>query len=109
MGKTTLHRKNTVKDWRKHRGLTQEALAELMGTTKGSINKYENRKLPITGEILEQLTFHLRCTEEDLFRHKPSDDPQFYELRDKMDQNDRETWLNIGQTLIARKETSKKK
>jgi transcriptional regulator with XRE-family HTH domain len=39
--------------WRTERGLTQEALAHLLGLDRGTINRYENgkRKIPPTLEL----------------------------------------------------------
>ncbi len=49
------HADNRLKAWRKRRGLTLEAAAELAGFTSVSLNRYENGNRPVTIDILETL------------------------------------------------------
>lgn len=47
---------NRLRYWRKARGLTQEGLAERMGTTKQTIQRYETGKLPLTDRLIFRLS-----------------------------------------------------
>ena len=44
-----------IKEWRKHRGHTQEELAELLGITHSAISQLENGKTAYTQQMLESL------------------------------------------------------
>lgn len=69
-----------VKRWRKHRGLTQEALAELVGLTSPSISQLETGKQGFTDESLANLARALGCTPAELLVHDPSRPDSFWPL-----------------------------
>ncbi len=51
-----------IKEKRKDMGLTQEQLAELMNTTKGTISFYENDNVDIKLSVLRELAQILKTT-----------------------------------------------
>lgn len=51
-----------IKECRKKRGMTQEALAENMLTDKSTISLYENDKIDIKSSVLLELAGALGCT-----------------------------------------------
>ena len=51
-----------IKECRKKRGMTQEALAEKMLTDKSTISLYENNKVDIKGSVIVELARVLGCT-----------------------------------------------
>lgn len=59
--------------WRKHRGLSQEDLAERAGVTQGLISQLETGKTDYTGETLEKLAKALDCEPGDLLRGIPAE------------------------------------
>lgn len=63
-----------IKDWRKHRGYTQEELAEILGITHSAISQLENGKTSYTQQMLESLADVLYCTAADLIARPPSAD-----------------------------------
>lgn len=59
-----------LREWRKHRGLSQEALAEGAGTSKGYVSDLESGKRPVPpGRLVERLASALDAQVSDLFRH----------------------------------------
>lgn len=51
-----------IKECRKNKGMTQEALAEAMLTDKSTISLYENDKIDIKSSVLIELAKVLGCT-----------------------------------------------
>src|SRR5580704_529335 len=60
-----------LKLWREHRGLTQEQLAELAGTTHATIGRYENRRIQLTQTALDNLSRALRTSRGSLLDETP--------------------------------------
>ncbi len=46
-------RRTFIAEWRQFRGLTQEALAEMLDTTKATISRIEGRKIGYSQDFLE--------------------------------------------------------
>ena len=51
-----------IRECRKNKGMTQEALAEKMLTDKSTISLYENDKIDIKSSIIVELARTLGCT-----------------------------------------------
>lgn len=64
-------RKTYVKEWRKHRRLTQEQLAERIEVTAGAISQLEKGKMAYTQPMLEALADALGCQPVDLMIRNP--------------------------------------
>lgn len=60
--------------WRKHRKLSQEALAGLVRLTQGMISQLENGDSDFTGNHLALLSRALRCSWYDLLYRDPKDE-----------------------------------
>ena len=56
-------------EWRERRGLSQEALAERVGTTKASISRWENFERDMTTNVLAAIAAALNLEPIQLFRH----------------------------------------
>ena len=52
---------NRIRNLRIMRGLTQEQLAELLYRKKNTISQYENDKISMKVEDLEQIAYVLNC------------------------------------------------
>ncbi|MDH3595778.1 MAG: helix-turn-helix domain-containing protein [Rhodospirillales bacterium] len=57
---------NRLREWRVAAGLSQEALAERVGTTGVSVGRYETGQRSLTIEMLEQFAAALECRPADL-------------------------------------------
>lgn len=60
-----------IREWRKHRKLTQEALAERANLTPGAISQLENGLINYTQPTLEALALALWCSPGDLLSRDP--------------------------------------
>ncbi len=63
-----------IAEWREVRGLSQEDLANRIGTTKASVSRWETGKRDITGEVIASISTALGVEPVQLFRH-PTDTP----------------------------------
>lgn len=75
---TTVH--TYVKQWRKHRDLTQEQLAERVGMSPPAISQLENNKQGFTGESLARLAQALGCSPAALLGADPLRKDSFWLL-----------------------------
>ena len=60
-----------VREWREHRGMTQEELAEIVGITHGAISQLERGEVGYTQRTLEAYAEALACTGSDLVGRNP--------------------------------------
>lgn len=67
-------RRTFFKEWREFRGLTQEQLAERMGTTKSAVSKVERGENRYNQSNLEAWSDALDCEPSDLISRSPKDD-----------------------------------
>lgn len=61
-----------LKQWRDHRGLSQEALAAKIGLTQGMISQLENGTSDYTATSLENLATALECSVYQLLFQDPN-------------------------------------
>lgn len=61
-----------VREWRKHRNLTQEQLAERIEATAGAISQLETGVIGYTQPTLEAIAFALSCEPGDLLSVDPA-------------------------------------
>lgn len=71
-----------VREWRKHRKLTQERLAELTPFTTGAISQLETGRTSYTQNMLEALADALDCQPGELLMRDPTADGDFWKLWD---------------------------
>ena len=62
-----------IKEWRKHRGLTQEQLAERIGIARSYLTKIERGTRRYDQPFLEAAADALRCEPGDIIMRDPSD------------------------------------
>jgi len=60
-----------LREWRRHRGYTQERLAEMVGTSKGYLSDLERGNRRYNEEILNALADALRCEPFELLSVDP--------------------------------------
>lgn len=60
-----------IRQWRLHRGLTLEQLAERVGVTHGALSQLERGLINYTQPMLENLAFALQCEPADLIMRDP--------------------------------------
>ena len=62
-----------IAQWRLYRGLSQDELADLIGTTGATVSRIESTQAPYSQDFLEECAKALRCTAADLISRAPSD------------------------------------
>jgi len=62
-----------LKVWRIHRGLTQERLAERVGTTKATISRLEKGRMGYSQPMLERIAEALNCGPADIISRRPGE------------------------------------
>lgn len=73
-----------LRQWRKYRGMTQERLAEMLGTSKGYISALENGKQRYNQQHLEALAEALMCDPVDLLIRDPTEPDAVWSLWDRV-------------------------
>jgi len=63
--------KTFIKAWRKHRAMSQEALASAVEITTASLSRIENNKQPYNQRQLELMATALKCSPGDLIDRDP--------------------------------------
>lgn len=94
-------RRTFLKEWRDFRGLTQEVLAEKVGTGKDQISRWEGGQRGMTAAVQQALADALDIEPHDLFRdpHISSIDAL---LRDATD-GDRQLAADLVRALMSRR------
>lgn len=98
-----------LRQWRKHRGLTQEKLAERLGTSKGYISQLESGKQRYNQQHLEALAEALDCDPVDLLIRDPTDPDGIWSIWDRVRPVDQDTARRILEQLAQPDEQRKKK
>lgn len=88
-----------LKQWRKHRGLTQEQLSERAGLSKPFISQLEGGKRQFTHETLVVLAEALRCEPADLIMRDPSDPEGIWSVWDSLAAVERRQVVEIAKTF----------
>lgn len=88
-----------LKEWRKFRGMTQEALAEAAGMSIGNVNHLERANQNYTQEALESLAEALRCEPAHLIMVDPSRDDAMWSIWERAKEGERKMIVDIAKTI----------
>lgn len=94
-------RRNYLAKWRQKRELTQEKLAEMLGTYKGQVSNWEGGKRALTFDVQSALAEALEIEPSDLFRDP--DRPSADELLRDADPRIFNEAIEIIKVLVARR------
>ena len=89
-----------IRQWREHRGLTLEQLAERIGTTHASLSRVERGKQPYSQPLLESLASALRTDVSSLLMRDPSDPDGIWSIWDNAKPATRRQIVEIAKTLL---------
>jgi len=92
-------RPHYIREWRKHRGLTQDQLAERIGMDKGYLSKIETGKRRYDQPFLEAAATVLQCEPADLIIRDPSDPDGIWSIWDSLRPVERQQVVEIAKTL----------
>jgi DNA-binding XRE family transcriptional regulator len=88
-----------LKAWRKHRGYTQDRLAEMTGLSKPYISQLERGERQYTQELLEVFAEALQCAPVDLIVRDPTDPDGIWSVWDTLRPVERGQVVEIAKTL----------
>lgn len=88
-----------VREWRHYRNLTQDTLAERVGTTKTSISRIEAGEQPYTQDFLEACAEALMCEPADLLMRDPTDPEGIWSLWDSAKPAERRRVVRVLKAL----------
>jgi transcriptional regulator with XRE-family HTH domain len=88
-----------IREWRKHRGLTLERLAEELGITHASLSRVERGLQPYNQALLENLATALDVRPADLLIRDPSDPDGLWSIYDQLRPVERRQVVEIAKTL----------
>ena len=88
-----------IKEWRKHRGLTQDQLAERIGINRAYLSKIESGKRRYDQPFLEAAADVLRCDPADLIVRDPADPDGIWSIWDQLKPAQRNQVVEIAKTI----------
>jgi transcriptional regulator with XRE-family HTH domain len=88
-----------IKEWRKHRGLTQDRLAERIGIDRAYLSKIESGKRRYDQPFLEAAAVVLQCEPADLIIRDPSDPDGIWSVWDTLRPVERQQVVEIAKTI----------
>lgn len=97
--KRPAYRQTFIRQWREHRGLTQEALAERVGTTHATLSRLERGKHPYGQELLERIADALRTDVASLLMRDPSDSEALWSIWEHAEAGERRMIIEIAKTV----------
>jgi transcriptional regulator with XRE-family HTH domain len=101
VGNPKHRRRHFIRAWREHRGLTQEQLADRLGTTKANISRIENLRQGYTQDFLEACADALMTDPASLIMRDPSDEEAFWSIWDQAKPGQRRQIEAIVRALTA--------
>lgn len=78
-----------IREWREHRGLTQERLASRLDITKGALSNVETGKSGYTEPMLKALAYALLCEPSDLIVRNPMQEDPIWSIWDNIPVSER--------------------
>lgn len=88
-----------LKEWRSHRGYTQDRLAEMTNLSKPFISQLERGERSYTQDTLEVLATALQCAPADLLMRDPSDPEGIQSIWDTLTPPQRQQVVQIAKTF----------
>lgn len=88
-----------LKAWRKHRGYTQERLADMVSLSTPYISQLERGSRQYTQELLELFAEALRCSPADLIIRDPTDPDGLWTIYDALSAPERRQVVEIAKTI----------
>jgi transcriptional regulator with XRE-family HTH domain len=88
-----------LKEWREHRQLSQEKLAEALDMTQGMISQLETGRINYTSNHLDLLAKALMCEPADLLTRDPNDPEAPWTLWESLPTQQRRQAIEILKAL----------
>jgi len=91
-----------IREWRRHRGLTQAQLADAIAVHRGHLNKIECGRRYHARPVVEAIAARLDCEPNDLIRRHPSHTSELETLFRSLSAEERSRALDLLKTDFAR-------
>jgi len=95
------YRRLFIREWRKHRGLTLQQLADRIGTTHATLSRLERGLQPYSQGLLEAIADALMVDVADLHVRDPSDPDGIWSIWELAKPAQRRQIVEIARTLLA--------
>lgn len=93
-------RRTYFKQWRVHRGLSQEQLADRLGTSVPSISRIENGTQPYTQDVLEALAEALGTDPASLLMRDPDAPEAMWSIWDQAKVSERQLIEELARSVV---------
>lgn len=90
-----------IKEWREHRGLSQDALGERLETSGSSISRIESGDQPYTQDTLEALADALQTDAASLLMRNPNDGDAIWSIWDRAKKVEREVIVDMARRIVG--------
>jgi len=88
------------KQWRTHRNLSQERLAERLDTSVASVSRIETGRQPYTQDYLEALAVALQTDPASLLMRDPEDPEAIWSIWDNAKQGEKKKILDMARSIV---------
>lgn len=93
-------RRTFFKEWRVHRGLSQEQLADRLETSVASISRIESGSQPYTQDVLEALADALMTDPASLLMRNPADPEAIWSIWDQAKKGERQLIEELARSVV---------
>jgi len=94
-------RPHYLREWRKYRGMTQQALADALETSKSVISDLERGELQLSPKWLRRLSPVLKVQPGYILDHDPNELPtDIVDIWGKIDERDREQAARVLRSFV---------
>lgn len=93
-------RRTFFKEWRLHRGLSQEQLADRLETSVASISRIESGSQPYTQDVLEALADALMTDPASLLMRNPEDPDAIWSIWDQAKKGERQLIEELARSVV---------
>lgn len=101
-----MHRVTYIRQWRQHRGLSLDQLADRVPMDKSNLSKVERGILPYNQEMLERLADALMTDPAILLMRNPADTSAIWSIWDQASTGERAQIESVANALILPRKAS---
>ena len=106
MDAKNMHRVTYIRQWRQHRGLSLDQLADRVPMDKSNLSKVERGILPYNQEMLERLADALMTDPAILLMRNPADTSAIWSIWDQASTGERAQIESVANALILPRKAS---
>lgn len=92
-------RPHFIKEWREHRQVSQDVLADRIGISKATLSRIENLKIPYTQDFLEVCAEMLLCEPADLIMRNPLASEAVWSIWEQVPPTQRDQAIEVLKTF----------